>query len=648
MTGIAADPVCHSCLRETFQRALHHEANYPPKWGNHTLDTDRYYGEGILSTAFMIAYTSREREYRCPPAQRVFCPWPATVQEGNNSKAKQPVQECENFLGHKVSKPSDVLQNSNSSNASCRKCSRHSCLACRDRIEGIPTDHKCLKFQAVETEDAAFKGLKRGKDYQICPSEKCERRIQLSDGCNHIVCMCGMQLCFICGQPATGVEDHWARADDGTGCPRYNQPGSPRAIFDGLHADVPHLDQHGPEVWDDLLRQNGDEAFMQRAHHIELVRRRFGRGGPAAMNETPNELRLLGQAQGQTRRHQARLRLTIEEEARNRRQHPHPLQSNPGPEQHLEIPRLGDQNNGARPPARSVQRLRRHIQMQNAVGGQPGRSLFGPRTNDEPPSPNESLENELDGMRERAHEGSRRRHAGDGAMAIAMNPADFHQQTRQEPDQHVLRQSASPNQDDHGASLTPTQRTFHRLTANVQAHYDRRNQTSRGTLTQELRRFATDFSLEGRFPRPRPYPESMQTDRAVSQALGIMGAPPLPEHSLEPNRVSPIVRQAAASRNPPAFARSHVFGRNAQAAILNTNQYRQQVVRAAADRDRALAARMAMNQTQSFMMNPAADDISDEIFEAHHVVPASAPRRRPARSPRDSASPEKTDVNGQQ
>ncbi|KAK5112838.1 hypothetical protein LTR85_011065 [Meristemomyces frigidus] len=83
-------------------------------------------------------------------------------------------------------------------------------------------------------EDAAFAGLERGKHWQFCPKEGCRRRVELSEACNHIVCgFCDTGFCFICGEKADEDSDHWIPG----GCPRYGQPDSPTAGFDGGATD---------------------------------------------------------------------------------------------------------------------------------------------------------------------------------------------------------------------------------------------------------------------------------------------------------------------------------------------------------------------------------------------------------------------------
>jgi hypothetical protein len=73
---------------------------------------------------------------------------------------------------------------------------------------------------------AAVKGQVRGKDFQICPG--CCNVINLKEACNHILCVCFAQFCYLCGQVATHDGDHFKEG----GCPRWGQPKSEQAMFD--------------------------------------------------------------------------------------------------------------------------------------------------------------------------------------------------------------------------------------------------------------------------------------------------------------------------------------------------------------------------------------------------------------------------------
>ena len=96
---------------------------------------------------------------------------------------------------------------------------------CGDMYES--SAHDCKDKSGSENEDVAFADLVQGKDYQICPSAQCNRKVQLRDGCNSITCQCGQYFCFICGQAAT--KDHWQKSKRQGGCPKWNHPSQPNA-----------------------------------------------------------------------------------------------------------------------------------------------------------------------------------------------------------------------------------------------------------------------------------------------------------------------------------------------------------------------------------------------------------------------------------
>jgi hypothetical protein len=227
MTTADNSSVCHDCIREIFQRALDCQDDYPPKWGNHTLDIRKYTQEHILTQEFLGLYHQKEREYRClPKNNRIYCSWPRheTVQPPDEKgKGKAKDDRCNTFLGARIRSTFDALANNGELVVRCRECHNLSCRACETHIHSLThaTTHECTPMRAADPDDAAFQGLKRGRDFQLCPSEECGMRIQLFDGCNHVRCPCGMQFCFICGQPAPEGSGHWSRiADDGPGCPR--------------------------------------------------------------------------------------------------------------------------------------------------------------------------------------------------------------------------------------------------------------------------------------------------------------------------------------------------------------------------------------------------------------------------------------------
>lgn len=77
----------------------------------------------------------------------------------------------------------------------CRGCWWVTCLGCGECFdfdfddgevgeEAVGIEHVCKEEENGKSrEDEFLKGLKKGKDYQICPNDECRRIVELADGC---------------------------------------------------------------------------------------------------------------------------------------------------------------------------------------------------------------------------------------------------------------------------------------------------------------------------------------------------------------------------------------------------------------------------------------------------------------------------------
>jgi len=141
----------------------------------------------------------------------------------------------------------------------CEGCQWYTCLRCEESfstgdVGGVEAaiEHECDARRDGELEERAFKGLERGREWQECPNEECKRRVELSDGCNHMRCVCRMHFCFVCGKPVRDGEGHWKKEG---GCPRFGTKDSKRAIYDEN------------DVWND----NDDVGDEERAREMQRV-----------------------------------------------------------------------------------------------------------------------------------------------------------------------------------------------------------------------------------------------------------------------------------------------------------------------------------------------------------------------------------------
>jgi hypothetical protein len=127
---------------------------------------------------------------------------------------------------------------------------------------------------------------------------------------DHMRCMCSMEFCFICGEPATANGGHWTHRRGG--CPRYNQPAVNNAMIDrrrirqmpAVPAAFPvggrrnDIDQNGYYIADPGLfnRDPGTDHHIMDAeerdrllrHMARWDRRAFDRGrAERAQNPSP-------------------------------------------------------------------------------------------------------------------------------------------------------------------------------------------------------------------------------------------------------------------------------------------------------------------------------------------------------------------------
>ena len=212
-------PVCMDCIESQiyplFLKAIEHEFHYPVKWGGTTLHP-RHFEDLGLSLDIIKRYERVEKEYLTPLADRVYCKntilaeyrlprgeepeygerlalWDlAGVEQAK--KNKEGTVEC----GALLCTRRPYTESSLFLNATCWSCRGFACGTCGEPLypsgpsgrQPIPQQHVCT-WKAEQPEDifrAKNSELKRGRDYQICPNEKCGNRVQLKDGCNHLRC----------------------------------------------------------------------------------------------------------------------------------------------------------------------------------------------------------------------------------------------------------------------------------------------------------------------------------------------------------------------------------------------------------------------------------------------------------------------------
>ena len=200
---------CSDCLYGQFLSAIENEINYPVKWQTQILHPRQF--PNAFDHVLIRAYEVKEKEYKTPALQRVYC-------------------DCGTFVAPMV--VATVLPSwlTLASSKLCPGCEARWCLRCAQRCGGFGVPHECVPERRLGERRLALGGLKKGRDFQVCPGEGCGRMIELTEACNAITCQCGTNFCYVCGEPAEPGSEHWMRDVDG--CPRYGVEGSGREMFD--------------------------------------------------------------------------------------------------------------------------------------------------------------------------------------------------------------------------------------------------------------------------------------------------------------------------------------------------------------------------------------------------------------------------------
>lgn len=315
---IDTNPLCHACFRHLFTLALSSEASYPASWAGRTLSATRY--AHILGPELLAGYTAKATEYACPPQERVYC---------SRTDPPRRLEACGQFMG----RWSGVV--SSACCVKCEACAWFMCLRCEEsfstgEVEGVETaiEHECDPRRDLELEERAFRGLKRGREWQLCPNEVCKRRVELSDGCNHMRCVCRMHFCFLCGKPVKDGDGHW-RKDEG--CPRFGQKESERAIYDEEDVWNDNDDVSDEERALEFQRaEDGEEQALRRAYELQMaeveeLRRELDQAEAARMRGRPwqGEAIVAGPLDGQRRHRRRRPREDREMNDQQRRERHH-------------------------------------------------------------------------------------------------------------------------------------------------------------------------------------------------------------------------------------------------------------------------------------------------------------------------------------
>ncbi|KAK3669552.1 hypothetical protein LTR78_010552 [Recurvomyces mirabilis] len=245
------DAVCSDCAKEEivplFLNALKYEIHYPPTWaGDQHLHWEHY--QELLPNDYGMLLEKKQFEYYTPLNERLYCQNvlyadeplpqdhnPQDEQSQTLALTKKQIADA-NDNGIETRTCGAFRKKTNSTAAKCGHCAGYACRQCGAPREDAKVETPCPKCNTgSEKTDGAdhFEGLKRGRDYQLCPNASCEMPVFLGDGCNHMTCpatFCKTQFCYICGERTTADGGHWNA--ETSRCPRFNQPDAANATYD--------------------------------------------------------------------------------------------------------------------------------------------------------------------------------------------------------------------------------------------------------------------------------------------------------------------------------------------------------------------------------------------------------------------------------
>lgn len=130
-------------------------------------------------TKDLSRFKAKQEEYITPFDKRTYCP------ERNCGQFIKPPKST--TVGRWVSKAPDT--------APCPGCSVSVCLLCKELAH---PGEKC----EVNKNTARLHELAKEKEWQTCSN--CQSIVEKIEGCLHMICRCGFEFCYRCGEKYTG------------------------------------------------------------------------------------------------------------------------------------------------------------------------------------------------------------------------------------------------------------------------------------------------------------------------------------------------------------------------------------------------------------------------------------------------------------
>ncbi|KAJ4490740.1 hypothetical protein J3R30DRAFT_129869 [Lentinula aciculospora] len=191
---------CGSCLTRYIETCIKDETLFPPTCCGRTmsLTTDNESHSSSLAENLTELFElemidsdlgarlrTKGLEFGIRPEDRVYCPYP----------------RCSAFLGSwsSLKHSYDVFDSSSTPEPppshQCPSCFERLCVLCKDPAHSA-TALTCPVIEERLAEDQ-LRDLARENDWQSCPG--CKAIVELTEGCNHMVCRCRSEFCYGCG-----------------------------------------------------------------------------------------------------------------------------------------------------------------------------------------------------------------------------------------------------------------------------------------------------------------------------------------------------------------------------------------------------------------------------------------------------------------
>jgi hypothetical protein len=160
------------CITHLFQAAVRDESTFPPRCCYMSIPLVSV--QSHLTPDLIDRYVERDKESKI--VNRVYCSRP----------------RCSRFLGARLE--GTILE------CPVPGCLTQTCGWCK--VEVVPSsikNHKCADNADVEPRVLS---ISREEGWARCPG--CGQMVELNKGCNHIVCRCRTEFCYICAATREG------------------------------------------------------------------------------------------------------------------------------------------------------------------------------------------------------------------------------------------------------------------------------------------------------------------------------------------------------------------------------------------------------------------------------------------------------------